>query len=508
MRYRVEGSGASLGYGAEQTSDVTTDNQGRASVAITPTDAQAGTTNIAVEIIRPEQAGVASSPRVTLGAGLTSLTWNGAAVIPPVDTTLPPTVTPPPATIPPTTPPPTSGTPDLDVAITQVTPNPLRVGDTVAFNITITNRGSAVARNVVFVDNFSTGLFHPGAAEGSYTIRSSAVDPDTGQPTSNPIEIAPGESYSTSVEFQIVAAGPQSHTVNVEADGAVPASRTAYINVEGGAAGGVGGIAPTLNVQVLGPPQHNVGEMAEYRIVVENTGSVTATNVEVLNTRDGELRPRVADESYDANLFRTSGQLFWRLAELAPGTRTVFSIQCECVAPAEQACCRVEVRANGLPSPLRAEACTTIRAPLSGNVPPPGNTSPATPPLDDQGLKVEITSPAVPRVQEQFILFVRVRNDSPQTRRNFQMRLLIPPQLQADVNNISSSNLTMQPPNQRQDGLELVFGPLGEILPGEAESISLRVIPVQPGNATIYARRIAEGIEPFDSALTIEVMPR
>lgn len=511
VRYRVEGGSASLGYGADQTTEMATDSQGRASVVITPTDAQPGTSNIAVEVIRPEQAGVAASPRVTLGSGRTSITWSGMATAPPA---IPPIVatpipsTPPITPSPSTTPPPDSGTPDLDVTIEQITPNPLRVGDTVSFNLTITNRGSATARNVTFVDSFSTGLSHPGAAEGTYAIRSS---------TTEPLEIAAGGNYSTTVEFQIVAPGTQSHMVSVNADNAAPASRTASINVEGGGSAGGIGVAPSLRVEVLGPLQHNVGEIAQFQIVVENTGTVPATNIQVLNQRDPELSPRVADESYDANLFSTTGQLLWRLAELAPGTRTDFFIQCECVAPAQQACCRVEVNANGLPTALRDEHCTTIRppisgevgAPLGGNIPDTGSPAPpSTTPAVDEGLKVEISSTtANPQVQGRFVLSVWITNNSPQTRRNFQLKILIPPQLRADVNNMGS-DVAVQPPTQRPDGVELLFGPIAEIAPGGFQSIQIPVDAVQAGVANIYAQRIADGVAPANSQLRIEVIPR
>ncbi len=501
VRYRVEGGSASLGYGADQITEMATDNQGRASVVITPTDAQSGTTNIAVEVIRPEQAGVAASPRVTLGTGLTSITWSGSATLPPVGAPSIPTtpLTPSP---PATTPPPATAVPDLEITIDQITPNPLHVGGTVAFTLTITNRGAGPARNVTFIDTFSPGLSHPGAAEGTYAIRSAPSDP---------LEIAAGGNYSTTVEFQIVAPGRQEHTVSVNADGAVPASKTAYINVEGGGAATGVGAPPTLRIDVLGPLQHNVGEIATFKIVVENTGAVPATNVQVLSQRDPELRPRVADESYDAHLFNTTGQLLWRLAELAPGTRTEFSIQYECVAPAQQACSRAEVNADGLTMVLRGEHCMAIRAPISGNVPAPGIGGTSGLPADptgDQGLNVQIRSTtATPSVQGRFVLSVWIKNDSPETRRNFQMKILIPPQLQADINNIAT-DVTVQPLVPRAGGVELVFGPIAEIPPGGVASISIPVDAVQPGIATILSQRIADGVAPADSQLRIEVIPR
>src|SRR5690606_3610326 len=125
--------------------------------------------------------------------------------------------------------------------------------------------------------------------EGVYSIHSQS---------DVPINIQPGDSFPFDLEFRIVAPGQQSHTVNASADGAGPASATAYINVEasGPATGGTG-VPPSLAIDVLGPPQHNVGERAIYRIVVENRGNVPAVNIVVASERDPELRPVRADET-------------------------------------------------------------------------------------------------------------------------------------------------------------------------------------------------------------------
>ena len=49
---------------------------------------------------------------------------------------------------------------------------------------------------MAFTDSFSTGLSHPGAAEGVYIIKSQS---------DIPIEIPPGESFDFDLEFGIVA---------------------------------------------------------------------------------------------------------------------------------------------------------------------------------------------------------------------------------------------------------------------------------------------------------------
>src|SRR5690606_17105547 len=116
------------------------------------------------------------------------------------------------------------------------------------------------------------------------------------------------------------------------------------------------------------------------------------------------------------------------------------------------ACNRLEVIADALAAPIRSEACTTIRPPLGGTpgtVPgpspgsaPPGGTTPPTA-VNDQGLSLSISATATPRVQDRFVLFVRIENNTGQPRRNLRLRVLIPNGLQADLTQINSG-MTMQ----------------------------------------------------------------
>lgn len=514
VRYRVETGTANLGYDAGAVSEVTTNGQGQASVVVSPTDGQPGTTQIAVEIVRPEQAGAAASPRVTLGAGITNITWadTGLGAIPTTPPAGPPPTLPPIDSIPivPTNPPsgspspsdngttpPTGGTPDLQVQIEQVSPSAVfRVGESVDFKMVITNRGNGVARNVRFSDRFSEGLAHPADTRNEKVISS-----DT------PIELAPGQSYEMDLSFQIVGAGQQSHTLNVSADGAAPASRTAYIQVEAGTPG-TGVVRPSLRAEIRGHTQRNVGEMAQYIIVVENTGSVPATNVVVANDRDPELSPMGAAEGYEDAEFRATGRLVWRLPQLAPGVREEFTIDCRCVTSSARACNRLEVTADGLAAPIRPEpACTAIR-PAIGSTPEAEGGGTTTPPANDQGLALTVNASETTRVQDSFVLFLRVDNNSPQVRRNLQLRVLIPNGLQANLAGINASGLPIQRETRRTDGLELIFGPVAELAAGRSESVAIPVTATQQGNVQVFAARMAEGVESLVKVKQVEIRPR
>ena len=82
VRYDV-GGGAALGYEGGSATEATTDAAGRASVEVSPKDAGGGATNVCITIIRPQTAGPAAMPRLELGRGAATITWNaGAAPLP------------------------------------------------------------------------------------------------------------------------------------------------------------------------------------------------------------------------------------------------------------------------------------------------------------------------------------------------------------------------------------------------------------------------------------------
>ena len=228
VRYTVSGGGAGLGYDAGTTSEVTTDANGRASVEVTPTDAQPGTTTVNVEVIRPAQTTIESSPRVTLGGGDVTLTWAAGGT---TGTPMPPAGDTPIFTEPdvggglPTIPdggfggnqPPLGNQrADLDLRLNEATLGPYQTNGKVQFDATLTNRGDATARISKIVVNFDPGLTHPAAAPGAPYIK-----------IEEPFELGPGESeVLPALEFDIVGSGRQCISVNVESDAARVAHRT------------------------------------------------------------------------------------------------------------------------------------------------------------------------------------------------------------------------------------------------------------------------------------------
>lgn len=515
VRYRVAGGTAGLGYDQGQTSDVPTDNLGRASVSITPTDDRPGTTNIEIEVIRPEQAGVASSPRVTLGRGATSITWaaggisgtpmpvappstfppvDSAPITPPVDDWRSPSTTPSPTPAPT----PTAGTPDLVVQIEQQSSGPFRVGDTVDYLVTVLNQGDGTARNVNIVDEFDIGLETDIANPGEQVFKS-----DT------PFDLGPGESQTLPpIQFRITQAGRLSHSVTASADNATPRSERAFLTVEG--AGTFGGAAPSLRVAIVGPMRRNVGDVAEFRITVENIGDVPARNVVVSTTRDPELKPVGTDpnKAYDEAEFTRTGTIRWVTPEIAPRSTETYLFSCECLVAIASACARAEVTADGLAAVEQKEHCLEIRQRLGDSgitAPPLDGAPPATPPVG--GLDVTITEQSAPRVGDRFIVFVQLKNNTGAEQRNVQMRVLVPPVLKGDYNQVQSTAATQTEP-WGEYGTALLVGPIASLPAAGEYQIALPVDAIQQGTGKIIADASSSTVQPKAMEREIQVLPR
>lgn len=521
VRYRVVGGNAGF-YGGGQTSELATNNQGRASVEISPTDDRPGTTNIAIEIVRPEQAGVAASPRVTLGQGLASISWAAGGISgtpmpatpPPVLESTPgvggwqaPNINPPPSlpstpTSPPATQPtPATGRPDLLLRVERKGAAPLKVGDQVEFQVTVTNQGSGVAKNVSIVDDFDLGLTNAAAAPGEQYIK-----------TDTPFDLAPGETQTLPLTFGITQAGRLSHNVTVSADNAVPTNTREFLTVEGGPSAST---APTLNVILLGPDRHTVGEVATFRVRVENAGDIPAQNVMTKVIADAELKPVGTDPNapYDQAEFQRTGSLVWRSTTIAPRGNVSYEFAFQTTAPTPQACTQVEVLADGLQRAAFAQKCIEIRQQLGGTdalppAPPLGGSITQPPATTESGLVMSVTeTKANARVGERFLLYVRVLNTTQMTQQNVQLKVLVPPVLLGDWQQVQSAQPT-HTESWGHLGTTLFVNTIPELAPGASYQVTIPVDATQQGTGTIYVGTSSAGLPEKKYERPVQVLPR
>jgi hypothetical protein len=398
VRYTV-GSGGSLGYEGGNTVDARTDTMGRASVEVSPSESGGGITQVGVTIIRPQSIGPNALPQVELARGAAAITWttNAAAATPitpvgpgltagpaapapytpspfgqpPVSPAAPMSSSPAPSlpSTSPTTPapsspppgtsgstpspfsPPPAGRPRLDIQMRPTTPEQVAVGQYVGFELTITNRGDGVARNIVIMDSFDKqGLRHDRDQNKEGVIRNAKSVP----------ELAPNASGVVKLDFQVIAPGKYCHNVTVTADGADPVRLPPAC---------VTGTQASLEVKISGEYRRVVGEVASFNVTIQNTGSSPAANVELRVVFDPASALELIPEAQNGIERLPDGSARVQLnGELAVSERRPIRIRCNTRAPSAHACARASVSSMG-GGASQDEACLEILQANNGAAP-------------------------------------------------------------------------------------------------------------------------------------------
>jgi uncharacterized repeat protein (TIGR01451 family) len=234
----------------------------------------------------------------------------------------------------------------LDVRITG--PTRAEVGTNVRFQIVVTNRGGAMATDLIITDSFDDGLEH--------LVAESPIERSLEQ-------LGPGKSSSIYVNFRVTKPGELCHTVEVAGKGGLQATARACVTATEPAASA----QPAIDVKKTGPRRRQVGEKAEFKILVKNTGNVPLTNLRITDTYEQALMPTDATAGFDEPALGDE-KLVWQVARLGPGQAHSVEVHCNCEAPAERACNRVVVTCDQRP-PIADETCLEI---LSAGQPPPG----------------------------------------------------------------------------------------------------------------------------------------
>lgn len=504
VRYDVaDQSGALLGYDAGQTAEATTNSRGQASIEIRPTDSRPGTSNVQITITRPEQAGVAASPRLDVGQGQTSITWavdgGPAPVLPPVDLEpappiQDPVVTPPPIdTRPPVQPAPT-GRPDLEVRMRQESQGPFKVGDTVAYSVVVRNNGDGPARNILIIDEFDPGLSNQYDTEGRNKVEYPAMS-----------DLEAGESDQVRLEFQILQPGRLCHNVTVRADGATEAFDNQCIEAES--------LAPEaaqlrVNLGDATPIRPTVGQPVTFEGVVENTDTIAATNIVVTVKHDPQLRLNLRPEtSADERFELLSDGYQITLPRLEPGQRRQLKTQylASRETPLGQdARVTMFVRADG--GYEGANDSTVEILPSSSTSPADGAPGPG--PTGGTGpLSLSVVSQVNPaQVGNPSVINMYLENTGTAPQREVRVQLSLPPRITPRTNAIQA------PVQFRTVGQGIIeFAPIAELLPGQRLPVSF-LIPYEatgPGRVRIQARvSSAESPAWVSAEQLLEINPR
>lgn len=466
VRYDLAGVDVPAGFapGGGSGVEVTTNANGEATVELAPQAAQAGTSQIQIQIIRPA-LNSGDLPRLVVGQGATSVTWSAPGL-----------------------------------ALRMSGPAYAGVEATASYRIEVSNPGDLVARGVVVSDALPPGLEFlnsqppgrpfgdrnewqlgdlPGravqvinvncrvkqkgklsycatarSAEGLQTrdcaetnviVPSLRVDmsgpreanvgdevefrievtnqSDQGLTNVNvadrydaglrhvegltsPIEkslgnLQPRQSQRIAIKFVVTQSGNICHTLDVTADGGHTAqARSCLTAIEVRAPAN-----PSLRLQITGPEQRRVDEAAEFIITVTNDGNVPLTDVAVRYVNPQSLAPTVS----------SFGKLAWTIAQLAPGETQTFQVNCRCLRAEDAALNRVTVT-SGQGVTRAAETRSRIvpvrpAPPVNADTEPDIGPANNLPPAAGE-LKVELFNPTNPiRVGGEAIYLIEITND-------------------------------------------------------------------------------------------------
>ena len=213
VRYEISG-GPAAGFGpdAAQSIEVVTSDTGQAAAEIVQSQPAAGTNQISISIIQPVASPGQNQP-LTVGAGSVLQTWADAGVptatleTQPSPAVAPPTFQPTPTPAQTPSPPSTPAEATLEVHVDG--PTSATLGDSVQFQIQVTNRGTGVASGLLVTDRFDAGLEHARSQE---SIARDLVD------------LQPGAMAQLTVNFRVTQPGELCQSIDVTGAGGLNAT--------------------------------------------------------------------------------------------------------------------------------------------------------------------------------------------------------------------------------------------------------------------------------------------
>jgi uncharacterized repeat protein (TIGR01451 family) len=234
--------------------------------------------------------------------------------------------------------PPAAAGSSLHVAISG--PDRAAPGDSVSYNVTVTNRGSARATKLLVTDDFSDGFVHEAAK--------SPIEKDLE-------DLEPGQKVMFKITFRVARPGRHCHVVQVTGEGGLKATAEACVVAAG---------SPKVSVrQTATPTTIKVGGTVRFAIDIKNEGDVDLTGLVVALNFDRALHPTRATEIRGrealANLKDDRYELTpYRFDRLEPGKSIQLDVECKAEDVSPRACGRVTVTAQ---EGVREEALTCLK---------------------------------------------------------------------------------------------------------------------------------------------------
>jgi len=252
VRYEiVDGPPAGFAPDGSQVVEISTDEQGKAAVELFQRQAQAGTSKISIQVIRPAGLGCPDQ-RIVIGRTCLAQTWSAPA---------------------------------LAVRVTGSAAG--SVGANLGFRVEVSNPGDMAAEGISLTLRVPPGLSCLSASPTFEGVGSA--------PRWTIGRLASGEVRSIALDLRAERAGRYEVCAEAVAASGLSASGCANLAVD----------AAELTVEVQGPTEATVGDSVTHRIVVTNPSRAAATALILTDSRDAGLEHNIAERK----IFKSLGDL-------------------------------------------------------------------------------------------------------------------------------------------------------------------------------------------------------
>lgn len=153
--------------------------------------------------------------------------------------------------------------------IAKTGPDKAFIGQPIAYEISVTNKGDGVAKETIIFDNLPAGVTVQAASDNARTDAGGKVRWDVG-------ELAPGATKKVAVVVTASAAGEMKSAASVSAAHADTQAAFAATTLTG---------VPAILVQMADSPDPvRVGDQTTYTVEITNTGTASGTNIKLVCT--------------------------------------------------------------------------------------------------------------------------------------------------------------------------------------------------------------------------------
>ena len=387
----------------------------------------------------------------------------------------------------------------------------LVAGDSVSFDIDVTNTGDRVLQNVYLTATGDEGMVHESGDKGVRAEKQGGV-------------LQPGETWEANVVFASVTAGQRCITVDALADGGQRDTQKGCVTV-------INPIPrnPRLTAELVGRTRIAVGQQTLVRGQITNSGRGVATNVKIVMTYSAEVQLDQATEGADQSRI-AQNVVSWSIPRLEAGQSATREGQFKVMRPSRKARIMLQVTCdeqtsantdflyeiiNVTPPPLTApqtELPPVLTAPVVPNAPssaapsfplqgslnPSAPAVPVAPPVPQRTERLQMKLVALDnpaRVTQPIRYRMTIINDSVERDGQVEMQFKLPP----GVRLRSANPITNPEANSFSVNVDtVILTPIRSINPGGTAEYQIVVESNQPQtfDFTVQARsqRMQTGI--------------